>query len=470
MSEKYFTTKQNRNNIVKIFKCTPIVVNYHEYETQEQRQFNVCVEKATCVNLLQLRLTSLSDESWMAISTVDSGFFEKIKTDQSLHVTYQEFVDHLINILDSCRKGELCISLEKSDHSSFKLTIFERRSFRNLIHLSLPIDKAPLETVLYHINERNSVLQRQLSGVNDQMSVLKEEISRKDELQRRLQAEVAHVPQKVEEERRKINQEKAAEIEDFKKVIMQLQTEKVCEEKRMQDVNLAHLEKLKQLKSENFHLKQSVTDHSAKADTLTMELSELKVQHRRLAEENAKLHEAANEVTCKSRKQELGVMDLKKQLKDQREKVMCCEKQISELMAELEAEKSLCRTKRNSLQIATEENSKANSIILKLKKKNDTLTEKLIASRETAAKQERMIEEKSREMTKYAEILKSMEVKMKECAENGREITSTMDNLHDAVDAIEEKYTQKLGEISSRLLGTKLPDKRPSVLLQRNRI
>ncbi|XP_055716325.1 spindle assembly abnormal protein 6 homolog [Phlebotomus papatasi] len=466
MCEKYFTTKQNRISIVKIFKCTPISVSYHEYEVQDQRQFHICVEKANSLNLVQLRLTSLCDDSWMAISTVDTAAFEKIKTDQALHVTFQEFVDHLINILVSCRKGELSVSLEKCDHSSFRLNIFERRSFRNLTHLSLPVEKAPLETVLYHLSEKNSGLQKQITGLNDQVGALKDELSRREEICVRLQGEVNQFPKKLQEERQKALLETSEEIEDFKKAVQQLQKEKVSEEKRLQEINLKNLEKLEQMKKENFRLNQGISDQSAKIEALTMELAGLRSQNRRLTEENAKLQEAASEVACKGRKQELNAMDLKRQLKDQREKVLSCEKQISDLTAELEAERSLCRTKRNSLQIATEENSKANSIILKLRKKNDSLTEKLCSTKELTAKQERIIEEKSKEIRKFSEILKTMEQKLKDYAENGKEVTTTMENLHDAIDAIEEKYTRKLGDLSHKLLGTK----QPNILLQRNRI
>ncbi|XP_055677511.1 spindle assembly abnormal protein 6 homolog [Lutzomyia longipalpis] len=451
MNEKYFTTRQNRNAIVKIFKATPISVNFQEFEVQDQRQFHVCVEKANSLNLVQLRLSSISDDSWMAISTVDCVMFERIKTDQSLHVTYQEFVDHLINILVSCRKGELCISLQKSDNVTFLLNIFERSSFRNLTHLCLPMEKAPLETVLYHMSERAAQLQNNLSGLGSEISALKEEISRKEELCARLQAEVAKFPEKLEEQRKKTLQESCAEIEDFKRVIMQLQKEKVCEEKRMQEINLSNLEKMQHMKAENSRLNQTLSENSSKLESLTAELVNLKAHNRRLVEENTQLHEAANEVTNKTRKQDLNALDLKRQLKDQREKISVYEKQISELTAELEAERSLCRTKRNSLEIATEENSKANSIILKLRKKNDTLTEKLCSARELAGQQERIIEDKRKEIEKFSQIFRNIEAKMQENRENGKDVEKTLADLHDAVDVIEEKYTRKLGELSNRL-------------------
>lgn len=41
--------------------------------------------------------------SWIS----DNVTYQEIKTEQALQVDFQGFVDHLITILDSCRKGEL---------------------------------------------------------------------------------------------------------------------------------------------------------------------------------------------------------------------------------------------------------------------------------------------------------------------------------------------------------------------------
>ncbi|GAB0092786.1 Spindle assembly abnormal protein 6 homolog [Sergentomyia squamirostris] len=470
MSEKYFTTRQNRNEIVKIFKCSPISVTYVEFECQEQRQFHVCVEKATSINLIQLRLTNLIDESWMTICTLDTAMFEKIKTDQSLHVTFQEFVDHLTNILTSCKKGELCISLQKKENASCRLNIFERRSFRNLTHLYLAMEKAPLETVLYHLSEKNSTLQQHIGSLTDQVSILKEDFSRKEDLCLRLQAEVAQMPDKIEEQRRKAIQEKLDEIEDFKRAVKQLQLERVCEEKRMQEINMNNLEKLEQIKGENHRLNQSISEHSAKVESLAKDLVNLRMVNRQLTEENSKLQENLEEIHNSHRKHDMNSLDLRKQLKNQREKIVTCEKQISELQAELEAEKNICRTKRTSLQIATDENTKANSIILKLKRKNDSLMEKFLSSRDHAAKQDKIIADKNHEIEKIGQMLKDIEAKMKQCKGNDGEILTNIDNINDAVDAIEEKYTRKLGELTERLFPLNPVEKRSNTLQQRNRI
>lgn len=43
----------------------------------------------------------------MICSFLDHVTYQEIKTEQALQVNFQGFIDHLITILDSCRKNEL---------------------------------------------------------------------------------------------------------------------------------------------------------------------------------------------------------------------------------------------------------------------------------------------------------------------------------------------------------------------------
>lgn len=102
----------------------------------------------------------------MYITTVDTTSFQALKQDQSLHVTFGGFIENLIKILQDCQAGKLEINLvqaqgrtasvgelvDTSGGGEFQLQFYEKRTFKNLIHLCLPMRMAPLNVVLFYMN------------------------------------------------------------------------------------------------------------------------------------------------------------------------------------------------------------------------------------------------------------------------------------------------------------------------------
>lgn len=116
----------------------------------------------------------------MYITTVDSQSFQELKQDQSLHVTFAGFIENLVHILQDCQAGKLEICLIQMNHQqdpreirlsdtaisgggqmncNFQLQFVEMRPFKNLIHLCLPCRMAPLNVVLFYMNNILDVLQ-----------------------------------------------------------------------------------------------------------------------------------------------------------------------------------------------------------------------------------------------------------------------------------------------------------------------
>lgn len=96
----------------------------------------------------------------MLISTIDNVLFGQIKCDQSLNVTFDGFVEHLCKILDSCKRSELHLTLIRQMQSTEQvLQFYEKRSFRNLVHLCLPVEEPPLRFILHSINQTLATVQ-----------------------------------------------------------------------------------------------------------------------------------------------------------------------------------------------------------------------------------------------------------------------------------------------------------------------
>lgn len=127
-----------------------------------------------------MRLTEKCDQRKMYITTVDSQSFQELKQDQSLHVTFAGFIENLVHILQDCQAGKLEICLVQMNHQqdpreirlsdtaisgggqmncNFQLQFVEMRPFKNLIHLCLPCRMAPLNVVLFYMNNILDVLQ-----------------------------------------------------------------------------------------------------------------------------------------------------------------------------------------------------------------------------------------------------------------------------------------------------------------------
>ena len=60
----------------------------------------------------QIRINDNNDQTKIFLCTIDNYLYERIKLEQSLHVTFPGFIDHLVKIFESCRKGELYVKIE----------------------------------------------------------------------------------------------------------------------------------------------------------------------------------------------------------------------------------------------------------------------------------------------------------------------------------------------------------------------
>lgn len=108
------------------------------------------------------------------------------------------------------------------------------------------------------------------------------------------------------------------------------------------------------------------------------------------------------------------------------------------MVAELEAEKNICQIKRNALQIATDEISKANSIIVRQSKEIIELRKKVDWRTEVALQQERTVKDVEIENIALKQKLLDLDLAIKE----NKDIADKFKELHCKADHIEDKYNK----------------------------
>lgn len=116
------------------------------------------------------------------------------------------------------------------------------------------------------------------------------------------------------------------------------------------------------------------------------------------------------------------------------------EKQKSELEAELEAERNICQTKKNALQLTTDEIANANVMMSNMSKEIMKLKSKIELRTEIAMRQEKLIQEKEREYSELQETVKQIQQEHVKNRATAEEYAQTVRRIKETSDAIEEKY------------------------------
>lgn len=422
-------------------------------KTIEQR-FNLTIEKHKTINLIQIRLASVNDKTMILLCSVDDARFEQFKIEQSLHVTFEYFVKHITQMFDNCRANKLHMLIVLGAdglNDRGQLQFYEKGTFKNLIHISLPIERAPIEVILFHVNESYAKLQEQnrllaqnnnglsmeLQQKADHLNAAMIEINRlKNELS---EQEKVHAG-KVKEQTARLEQEfkHISDSKDFQKQELEKQVSAfraridalVKENYASKEQHRAECKVTAQLRNENKKLSECVTD-------LQMQLEQLKTDQ--LSRKNA------------TQKNDHIHQELRKQMQTLQEKIGFYEKQNSELMAELDAEKNICQIKRNGLKMATEDICNANTIIRKQAAEIVALREKIDWRTEVALKQEQVIREKGKVADNLTHLMHSLESSMRENAEQNKETEDKLKWIQSQADQLERKYETKIEEIYNKI-------------------
>ncbi|XP_055541170.1 spindle assembly abnormal protein 6 homolog isoform X1 [Wyeomyia smithii] len=448
--DKYFIDLHRRRGVKVLFPCYQLPLNADNHGIHTMQKYSVVMEKMDLQNLIQIRLTECTDQSKMFISTIDNNSYEQIRTEQSLHVTFQGFIDHLTKILECCKKEELHISLVQNNNL-YLLQFYEKSSFKNLMHLFLRIEPATTETVLFHINLSLQSFQDQTADYACRVQQYQLELASRDDTINRLQNDVRSLNTKLQDQENLIFNRNTEELNRLQQTIKHMNDAKEIEEKRLKAMLSAMQEKIDQQNREILVVNERLLQDTKLCESLREENNKLKSHTAQARNEIDRLKAELHSCQNRDGRNEAVIMDLRKQMIELQSKYKINEKQKSELEAELEAEKKICQTKKNALLLTTDELSNANIIISNLNKEIIRLKNKVELRTEIAMRQEKLIQDKEKDYIELQDTVKKIQQEHLKNRVLSEDYAQNVRTIKETSEAIEEKYRKKINDLILRV-------------------
>ncbi|XP_016937450.4 spindle assembly abnormal protein 6 homolog [Drosophila suzukii] len=444
-------------NVVNILPSVEMLVSFNGDMTRSnKRACLLYAERMDFKELLQLRLAEKSDQRRMYIATVDSTSFQELKQDQSLNVTFSGFLDNVVRMLKDCQSGKLELHLSGRDQNissgrethDYHLQFVEIRSFKNLVHLSLPCRSAPLNTVLFYINKMLDASQKKQFMLEQSIQQMQVEINSQRVHTERLGTENKNLREAIAENTRMLEEKHAAEIQQYQDKLAKVNEQRGNELERNRRAISGLQAQMEKASLEKADLKSAQEQAEQRCQTLGEELSCCKARVCTLKEQNDKLQGELANARKQERKLEYKIEDLKQHTAELQEHIQKGNKEKANLSAELEAEKKILHTKRQALEMATEEISKANQIILK--QSQELLNhKKTIAWRtEVALQQEKAVQAKDSLLTLREDELREARITIEKLRE---EIPQQLQSMRNFAQSLEQKYSKQILILKERL-------------------
>lgn len=388
----------------------------------------------------------MGDQTDMLLCTIDSDIFERIKLEQSINVSYTGFIDYLLQILDGCRKEELHVAIISNNSQKF-IQLYEKRPFKNLTHLYLPIKKADTTTILFHMNQTLSTLQTQLVAYKTQLETQQLDSNDKHATIDKLKQEIKQLRISMKEQENQIFNRNTEEVNQLHSEIKELQNEKETNERKMKLELRSQQDRIDTLTRDLFSTNERLEEEKRKQDLLKTEISRTK----HYITENHSLQSELEQLKLKEIRFESKISELQVLHNDSQLQAHKNEKRIEELLAQLEAEKRISKTKRDALELAGEEVTTANRIIRKQTGEIEKLKSKCDLRTELALKQEQVIQEKDKEIDNLHNILVQLKKEFDQSKLKKEEVLETIQNLQESADCLEDKYKQKIRDVENKL-------------------
>ncbi|KAH8340655.1 hypothetical protein KR059_003523 [Drosophila kikkawai] len=454
--ESYFDNMEFSKNVVNILPTVEMLVSFNGDMTRTNRR--ACLlyaERMDFKELIQLRLAEKADQRRMYITTVDSASFHELKKDQSLNVTFSGFMENVVRMLKDCQAGKLELHLSARDQSltssqshDYHLQFVEIRSFKNLVHLCLPCRSAPLNTVLFYINLMLDASHTKQYMLEQSIQQLQTELNSQRLHTERLGTENSNLREALAENSRILEEKHALEIQQVQESLSKVNDQRSSELERHRRAIAGLQAQLDKASQDKADLKTGQEQSEKRCQTLVEELSCCKSRVVTLKEQNDKLHADIANARKQERKLEYKIEDLKQHTAELQEHIQKGNKEKANIAAELEAEKKILHTKRQALEMASEEISKANQIILK--QSQELLNhKKTIAWRtEVALQQEKAVHEKEQLLAMREDELRQARITIEKLRE---EIPEQLQSMRHFAQGLEQKYSKQILSLKERL-------------------
>jgi len=255
----------------------------------------------------------------MYITTVDGASFQELKQDQSLNVTFSGFLDNVVRMLKDCQSGKLELHLSGRDQNissgrethDYHLQFVEIRSFKNLVHLSLPCRSAPLNTVLFYINKMLDASQKKQFMLEQSIQQMQVEINSQRVHTERLGTENKNLREAIADNTRMLEEKHAAEIQQYQDKLAKVNEQRGNELERNRRAISGLQAQMEKTSLEKADLKSAQEQAEQRCQTLGEELSCCKSRVCTLKEQNDKLQGELANARKQERKLEYKIEDLK---------------------------------------------------------------------------------------------------------------------------------------------------------------
>lgn len=462
MDYKFFIDPKMKTSKYLVYKCDSLPIEMllttEKMHTNSTEDYNFCVEKHKTMNLIQIRLSSVRDNTSVFICTIDDSKFEHFKVEQSLYVTFETFVNHITEMVEKCRQKQMNVLLtmvnstfEPNKAQMFRLQFYEKGKFKNLEHLNLPIESAPYEVILFHINQTYAYSQEENRILLQKNGNLQLEMAQKDEQIDLLNGAINGLKLNLNELEKVLKERYREQFIRFENEIKELNEEKIYKTQEFEKQIIAFKARVESLMKENYTLTEQLQNE-------TKQTAKLRCDGKKALSTIAGLNKQLEQLTGERMNQQNAVQktdqmtsDMRKQISDLEQKLQLYKKQKQELLAEIEAERNICQIKKDGLKMATEDICNANSIIRKQAAEIDMLRKKVELCTVVALKQEQIIQEAGKGKENLGHLVETVHKKLQHTAEQNKETENRIKSIQDRTKFIENKYRDRIDDLYDKL-------------------
>lgn len=142
------------------------------------------------------------------------------------------------------------------NNDSYILEFYEKRTFKNLIHLHLTLQQAPFQIVLYYLNQSLTISQDQIHCLSNQNKQLQNEIATRDYHIQQQQSENALLSEKIKENENMILHRNTEEVKRLNQEIKNIESNREFEENRLKAIINSYEAKVDQMNKDHYALNE----------------------------------------------------------------------------------------------------------------------------------------------------------------------------------------------------------------------